>query len=282
MAAVTAGWQEREAEVEEMREHLGRPVANLRLYARAEQLFAQDRELAALYRERQDVLRQLQDLYRVRLAHILRAARDLASRLTEPSLVEPEREAVMTSLRALDDHHLGRLRAVHEEFDAKARPLERPALLRHRHEIAKQLGASVALAIAGGHVAVLLNRLRLFGVVELAARLPIFAWSAGAMVLGSKVVLFHDSPPQGAGDAEVVESGLHLYDDLIPLPHASKRLRLDDPVRVSLFARRFAPARCVAFEPKVQLVRKGGAAWRPSAGVQKLGESGNLEPMRSA
>ncbi len=30
VAAVTAGWQEREAEVEEMKEHLGRPVVDLR------------------------------------------------------------------------------------------------------------------------------------------------------------------------------------------------------------------------------------------------------------
>jgi hypothetical protein len=281
IAAVTAGWQEREAEVEEMREHLGRPVVNLRLYARADQLFATDTQLAAAYRRRQDVLRELQELYRLRLSHIVRPARELLAREGDAKLLEPERQAAIASVRDLDRHHRQRLAELHAEFDLEIKVQERPALLRHRHDLAKLLGGCSALAIAGGHVAILLNRLRLFGVLELAGPLPIFAWSAGAMVLGSQVVIFHDNPPQGAAAAEVLELGLGVYDDLLPFPHAARRLELESPRRVALLARRFAPQICLALDPKTRLIRRGGG-WKPSGEIQRMTELGTLEPMKGA
>lgn len=116
--------------------------------------------------------------------------------------------------------------------------------------------------IAGGHVAVLLNRLRLFGVIELAEDKPIVAWSAGAMALGARVVLFHDSPPWGAGNAEVLEVGLGCYRGLLPLPDARHWLRLEDPARVALFARRFAPDLCAALDDGAA-VRGEPGRWRP-------------------
>jgi peptidase E len=59
------------------------------------------------------------------------------------------------------------------------------------------LAASHAVLIAGGHIAVLLNRLRLFDLSAVLRERPVFGWSAGAMVLTSRIVLFHDSPPRG-------------------------------------------------------------------------------------
>lgn len=281
VAAVTAGWQEREAEVDEMREHLGRPVINLMLHERGERLFAADPRLAERYHRRQDRLRELQDLYRGRLAHALAAARELMAKETrrdlgEPDLKEPEVEDAIATVRRLDQHHLERLRSVHREFEDEARPLESPALLRHRHELGRKLATVSALCIAGGHVAVLLNRLRLFGVLELLGSRPIVAWSAGAMALGRQIVVFHDSPPQGPGNAEVIDAGLGLFDDVLPLPHASKRLRLEDPLRVSLFARRFAPARCVALDPLVRVTRRQAGGWRPNGETKVLSLAGEL------
>jgi hypothetical protein len=283
VAAVTAGWQEREAEVEEMREHVGRPVVNLMLHARSDRLFAADAEFAARYRARQERLRQLQELYRLRLAPAVKTARLLLGREGDRKLLDPERRAAIRALRTLDAHHLKRLKAVHEEFEATAEPAARPALRRHRRELAAKLRGAGALAIAGGHVAVLLNRLRLFGVLELAPDLPIVAWSAGAMVLGQKVVLFHDHPPQGAGDAEVLEAGLGLFSDLVPLPHARHRLRLGDPGRVGLFARRFAPAACVAMDGGSRLVRAAdGASWRANDATFRLTARGTIVPAEGA
>jgi hypothetical protein len=110
---------------------------------------------------------------------------------------------------------------------------------------------------------VLLNRIRLFGVAELAAGKPVFAWSGGAMVAAEKLVLFHDDPPQGAGNAEVLDVGLGVYGGLLPLPHAGRRLRLDEPLRVGLFARRFADELLVALDDRAVLRRVGGrwSAW---------------------
>jgi hypothetical protein len=73
----------------------------------------------------------------------------------------------------------------------------------------------------------------------------VVAWSAGAMVVCERVILFHDHPPQGPGNAEVLESGLGLVRDVVPLPHARHRLDLDDTEHVALFASRFAPAACI-------------------------------------
>src|SRR5205085_11894976 len=66
IALVTAGWQERESEDEDLREHLApRETVNLILHARGEQLFRHDPELRAAHRERQQALRHRQHLYRI-------------------------------------------------------------------------------------------------------------------------------------------------------------------------------------------------------------------------
>ena len=115
----------------------------------------------------------------------------------------------------------------------------------------------------------LLSRLRLFDVVPLLDGRPVFAWSAGAMAVCDRVVLFHDSPPQGAGDPEVLDAGLAMCRQLVALPHARTRLKLDDPVRVSLFARRFAPATCVVLDAGARL-DWDGREWTAGADTPRL------------
>jgi peptidase E len=104
------------------------------------------------------------------------------------------------------------------------------------------------ICLAGGHVAVLLNRLRLFGLERLLRTRPVIAWSAGAMAISERIVLFHDHPPQGAGNAEIFEAGLGLVRGTVFLPHAASRLALGDRDRVSLLARRLSPAACVTLD----------------------------------
>jgi hypothetical protein len=164
---------------------------------------------------------------------------------------------------------------IHREFDEAMRPLDRPEIVRHRAELAGVLSRSAALAIAGGHVVVLLNRLRLFGLMELAGDRPVLAWSAGAMALAERVVLFHDSPPQGPGDAEVVEVGAAAYPQVLPFPHARRRLRLDDPARIALLARRMAPRRCVLLDDGDQLFWNG-SFWSSPEGVRWLEPEGDV------
>ncbi len=94
----------------------------------------------------------------------------------------------------------------------------------------------------------LLNRLRLFGLERLLRTRPVVAWSAGAMAIAERVVLFHDHPPQGAGNAELFEAGLGLVRGAVFLPHAASRLALDDPTRVALLARRLARPRACTLD----------------------------------
>jgi hypothetical protein len=280
VAVVTAGWQEREGEVEELRHHLRRDIVELCLYRRAERVLERDAELAAALRERQDRLRRLQELYRLRLRHALDAARELLCRAGDDAELLEQRRAAVEAVRALDRGHGLRVRRIHERFEQQWRPAERPEVRRHREELALHLAGSRALAIAGGHVAVLLNRLRLFDVPALAAGRPVVAWSAGAMALTERVVLFHDSPPQGAGNAELFDAGLEQCRRLVALPHAARRLRLDDPIRVSLFARRFGPALAVRLEEGSRL-DWDGRRWSAAAGASALGHDGDVRELRA-
>jgi hypothetical protein len=278
VAVISAGWQEREGEDGELREHLGCELRNLRLYERAETILRDDTELATALRERQERLHRLQDLYRLRLDHALEPARTLMRRAGSDRLLDEHRRAAIRALRTLDRQHLTRLRAIHIEFARRWQTAERGVVAEQRNEIATELADCRALLIAGGHVAVLLNRLRLFDPIALLEDRPLLAWSAGAMALAERVVLFHDSPPQGAGNPEVLDAGLGVVRGIVPLPDASRRLQIDDPVRVSLFARRFSPATCVMLDARAQ-VTWGGKGWIALDGARRLSRRGALTRM---
>jgi peptidase E len=278
IAAITAGWQEREAEDQELNAALGNRTVNLMLHARGEAVFREDPDFFAAHRAKQDRLRHLQELYRLRLASALKAARRVQQATAPRDLIEAELEEALQALRLLDAHHITKVRHIEEEFDRKVRPLERPALRRHLAEIDAILKHCSAVAIAGGHVAVLYNRMRLF---DLRARLlarptvPIMAWSAGAMVVSDRIVLFHDSPPQGRGNAEMLGAGLGLFPGVVVLPHASRRLMLHNHARISVFARRFASAVCVALDDRCWL-RFDGARWSSGPETYQLCSDGEL------
>jgi peptidase E len=247
-AVITAGWQEREGEIDELRAHLSAEVHDLQLYARAERALSRDEDLRIAARRRQARLVEMQEVYRLRLGHGKRAARELFEADGDPAVLRPARRQAIAALRRLDRAHLASIRRAHAEHDAELSPAERPAVQAERAQLARDIARSEAVLIAGGHVAVLLNRLRLFGGPKLFEGKPVIAWSAGAMVACEGVVLFHDHPPQGAGNAEVFDEGLGLARGLVVFPHARTRLRLHDATRIALLARRFAPARCITLD----------------------------------
>lgn len=281
VCTVTAGWQEREGELGELEQHLGRPALDLKLYHRAEEVFSADPGFRRAYRQRQRTLKELQRLYHRRLAHAHAAWAEMMREPADDPLVRNEQRAALRALRTLDREHLRRVDGVHAAFRRATDPAGNDLVAAHRREIAAMIAGSRALLIAGGHVQVLLNRLRLFGLDALIADRAVAAWSAGAMALADRVVLFHDHPPQGAGIAEVADRGLGLFSGVIPLPHAAERLRLGDVQRVSLFARRFAPDRCVTLDSGATLV------WRDDrldecASTFSLTRGGHLRPVRPA
>jgi len=273
VAVITAGWQEREQEVDELADHIHRDPVNLRLYERGEQVLASDAELRTALNQRQRRLRDLQTLYRKRLRHALLAAREVMSLDGRDGFVREHRQAAIRAVRTLDRQHLTRVRRIHSEFEEEWAPPARPAVAAQRRELRDLVAGASAVAIAGGHVAVLINRMRLFGFTDLLESQTLIAWSAGAMALCERIVLFHDRPPQGAGDAEVLDAGLGVVNRIVPLPHARQRLDLDDPVRVALLARRFSPDLPAMLDAGSEFIRDG-AGWRPGSAGRVLTKRG--------
>jgi hypothetical protein len=93
-------------------------------------------------------------------------------------------------------------------------------------------------------------------------------------------VLFHDRSAHGPGHPEVYEYGLSVFRGVVPLPHARARLLLDDAPRMTVFARRFAPAVCVLLENGTRIDTDGDGACPP--GTRVLAEDGRVTTLGAA
>ena len=268
-ATVTAGWQEREPDDGELRAVLGGQAAGLELYRRWLDVQERDPEYALASRALADVLAELAEEYLLRLDYALQAVYALQRRTSGSALDE-----AVAAVRSLDAWHLDRVNEVRGEFFDRLRPHERPVIASHRASVAELLDSAAALVVAGGHVGVLAEVLHLFNVAAL-LRSPVIAWSAGAMALADRIVLFGDRSAHGPGHPEVYGSGLSVVRDVVLLPHARARLLLDDTPRMAVFARRFAPARCVLLEAGTRVELSDGAAGL-RAGARVLGEDGHV------
>lgn len=281
VATITAGWQERELEDEDLAKHLKEVAGgsvNLRLHGRAEEVFRADRELHDAHRELQTLLRHRQDFYRIRLEHALDSQHTISLRAAPDDILEDEERESIDAIRDLDTSHVARSARDRRAFEERLRPDQRPAVKKHVDEIRAIIDDCEAIAIAGGHVASLLNRLNLFGIKDLCAGKVVFAWCAGAMAISERVVLFHDSPPQGPGAAEVLDVGLGLATNIVTLPQPEFRLRTNDAERVAVLARRFSPAVCLAMPARSRVVWTRGVPKNP-VGVFELREDGSHGPI---
>jgi len=253
VATVTAGWQEREPEDAELTGLIGHPTVNLALHARWQDVLERDREYAQAEREHESALTELRQLYLEQLDHALRAAYGVAQHKDpRPRLRERALADAIAVVRLLDEQHEERIREAHTAFYGAWAPQERDAVAAHREEVRHLLGSASAVVLAGGHVGQLARVLHLFHV---APHLPprVVAWSAGAMALTERLVLFHDHATHGVAQTEVFDDGIGAVHGLVLLPHARRRLRVDDPVRMAVLARRFHPARCVVLDDGTRL-----------------------------
>ncbi len=253
VGVVSAGWQEAEGDFEELSALVPRPLVNLDLYARAEAVFTADRALYLAYRERQDRLQALQGLYRLRLRQLMLAARQIRKTGAPHDLVAAEQRHAVAQLRALDRHHLNRIESVYDEFAESISVAASAPLGEHVAAVSDALAGCPTVLLTGGNVMVLLNRLQLFDLRDALASRHLVAWSAGAMALSERVVLFHDSKPLGRRDAELLGAGMGILPGYIFLPDAKRRLQARDTVRIGLFGGRFSPDRCVTLDSGASL-----------------------------
>lgn len=281
LAVITAGWRDREGEAGIVEPEIAGRAVDLELYRRAERVAEADPELARAHRDVQNRLKLLRRAYNVRLAGLIEAHQRLSELNGDEAVMSDERADALEAIRALDHRHLDRVVGFRGEFEAALAPAERDAVRVERREIDRALDGAEAVVIAGGHVATLLNRLRLFGGADLFGQRPLIAWSAGAMALSSRVVLFHDRPPWGAGYPEAFDPGLGVVAGVVPLPNATDRLTLDDRARTARLAARFAPAACVLLDPGARIDWIDGT-WKGQGRVRRLDRAGRQIRFRAS
>ncbi|MDC3378799.1 Type 1 glutamine amidotransferase-like domain-containing protein [Planctomycetota bacterium] len=282
LAVITGGWEEREGELDDLDEHVGRPTLNLRLHGRLQGVIRGDSGFSLALVDRNDRLRIAQTLYRRRLRSALESVRSLYE-LTLPrmELLLAERADALQAVSDLDAHYLSQIRGIHEAFHDVWDPTLEETTGEVRQKIAEELSSCEAVLIAGGNVGVLLDQLYLLKLRPMLENKPIVAWSAGAMVLTERIVLFHDSPPQGRGAPEIYDDGMGLAPALVALPQASKRLMLDDEQRVGIFAGRFAPSACITLDEGCG-ARWDGTAWHAVGEARRLTPEGHLAEVGAA
>jgi hypothetical protein len=295
VATITAGWQEREPDDRELSTLLGGRAVNLALYRRWLDVQDRDPEYLAGERRLAETLAGLQDVYLLRLDYALRAVYAVQRRWSGHAGAGHADAGhagaghagaladAVGAVRELDTAHLRQVNSARGEFFQQLQPHARPVIAEHRAAVERLLGEAPALVVAGGHVGVLADVLHLFNVAA-ALRSPVIAWSAGAMALTDRIVLFHDRSPRGPGHPEVYGSGLSLLRDVVLLPHARARLLLDDAPRMAVFARRFAPARCLLLETGTRIDAGTGGGregpWPP--GVRVIAEDGRVTALEAA
>jgi cyanophycinase-like exopeptidase len=288
VATISAGWQEQELDYGELSSLLGGRDINVALYGRWLDVQERDPEFAAGERRLAEVVAGLAELYLVRLDYALQAVRELQRRdgaagngdgAAVSAAVSAALDDAVAAVRALDEAHLRRVNEVRAEFFAAMAPHDRPVIAAHRAAVAGLLRESTAVAMAGGHVGVLADLLHLFNVAAALrearsddGELPVIAWSAGAMALTDRIVLFNDRAPQGPGHPEVAGTGLSLLREVVLLPHARTRLALHDQALMAVFARRFAPARCVLLEQGTRIDTSADSDW--PGGARVIGADG--------
>jgi hypothetical protein len=241
----------------------GEQAVNLRLFARWTDALHADPEYAAAERKHRLVLDELRQLYLIRLDHALQAEAAVTARTDGPAHTLAMASAdALEAVQLLDATHLARVQELHDDFYGTWRLEERGTIAAHRAEVRDLLSTAECLVVAGGHVGDLIRVVHLF---HLAPHVParVVAWSAGAMALTRRVVLFHDRAAQGASLTEVFDSGIGVVPGLVLLPHARRRLLTDDVLRMSRLARRFAPDSCLVLDDGVRV---------------DLGPDGNLPP----
>ena len=279
VATVTAGWREREPDDAELNQLLGGRAVNLSLHARWQDVLDNDRDYATAEREHDAALEELRQLYLTQLDHALDATHDIAAgKEGRPRFRDRVLDDALELVRMADEQHLVRVREAHLEFYDAWQPQTRPLVAAHREHVREILQSSTAVVIAGGHVGELVRVLHLFHVEP---HLPdlVVAWSAGAMALTERVVLFHDFVPHGVAQTELMGEGIGLLHDLVLLPDARRRLRVNDPVRMSVLARRFEPARCLVLDDGVRVRLADGSL---PADARVVDHDGRITPLEAA
>jgi hypothetical protein len=271
IATINAGWRERGPADAELGDVLGGRMVNLQLYRRWSELVAHDAEFAAAERKLTDDLEEQQAVYALRVFHAVAALDEVNRRDKMPAVRAAAVADGIRALRSLDEWHLGEVGGARQEYYRATRIGERENVAVHRQEIAELVEASSGMVITGGHVGVLLHLMHVFGIAAL-IKPPVITWSAGAMALSDRVVLFGAHRPAGRRLPEVWAEGLGVFSGVLPFPHPRQRLPMHDPYQLALLARRFKRWTCLLFDDGMRVDLTAG--WPPPVGARWVTKEG--------
>jgi hypothetical protein len=278
VATITAGWEERELQDDELDVLLDGRSRNLRLYTRMLDVLDKDEAFGAAAIALRDRLDELHAFYGLRVQAAMDGVYAVQRRTSRHGTGELALEAAVESVRAVDAWYTASVKALYREFDQTTPTSDSHVVGWHRGELAASMADCVAVVVTGGHVGALLRALRMFH-VRIPAELPVIAWSAGAMALTSQVVLFHDHAPQGISEAQVYDRGLGRLPRVVALPHARRRLRLEDRGRASVLARRFSAYTCLLLDDGTSVRFEDDGSTVPP-GARVLGRDGMVTEVR--
>jgi len=247
VATVTAGWRDRESDTDELDATLDGRGRHLNLYGRLQDVLETDPTFAMAALAHRDAIDELAGIYSIRLQRALDSVYAVQRRSARTDVAASALADGVRVVQSIDGWFLDGVDQLRAELWAAAPAEDSEPIQRHRAEVAEAVGQASAIAIAGGHVGLLLRCLKLFA-VDLPAEVPVVAWSAGAMSLTERVVLYNDRGPSGVIGSEVWDRGMGRAPRIVAMPHARRRLRMDDPMVLRVLVRRFADARCLLLD----------------------------------
>ncbi|MBC7310122.1 MAG: hypothetical protein GXY39_10205 [Actinomycetales bacterium] len=256
VATVTAGWRDREKHDAELDEVMGGRSHNLHLWHRLGHVLVNDHAFAAAAVAYNRAVDEANSLYSLRLTHALESVYATMRHTAREDLRDSALRAGLQSVRDIDAWYIWLVGELEQDLRTSGGMDSSEVVAQHRSEIREILDGAAALAIAGGHVGFLSRCLRLFDVTP-PESMPVVGWSAGAMVLTEHIVLYHDKGLEGVQPAELWDRGLGRARGVVAMPHARRRMVLDDLDRNRVLAHRFAPARIVLLDDGSRLYLEG-------------------------
>lgn len=278
VATINSGWEEREPDDAELDSVMDGRTRNLRLFTRMMDVLERDPEVAVAALRLRDAVDDLAGAYSLRLHHSLDAVYAVRRRKGREDVVAAAYSDAVDAVRRLDQWYLDEVHALYGEAYATGAAEQSELWAEHRAEIGELLAGSAVLAVAGGHVGMLLRTMQFFA-VRPSGDIPVVAWSAGAMAMTRTVVLFNDFAPTGE-TAEVWDRGLGRVENVVAMPHARRRLHLDDRMRMQVLVRRFEGSACLLLDDGARVAI--GDDGRLPAGARVLRSDGTVGTVEGA
>lgn len=174
------------------------------------------------------------------------------------------------ALQEADARHAERLQELWTHFHLAAGLEFDPYWNEIRQTLVRRILKSNCIVLPGGSPSMLLIGFRFFqlgGVITEALRrgTGFFGTSAGAMVLGRRVVVFHDHR-EPREEFQMLENGVRLVEGFQIFPHCTDRVQTEDPANLAYLAARFHDRCCVGLNAgSVLELHPSNGRWRATS-----------------